>query len=122
MRALLIDDYLPVLKALTGFLCKDAQVEVVGQALNGCDGLKLAEELQPDLVLVDFSMYGMDGIEVTQKLKAGPKPPRVIMLSFHTGLEYHSKALQAGADAYLAKSDIFKQLLPLLPRRFAQAG
>jgi DNA-binding NarL/FixJ family response regulator len=119
MRTLLIDDYPPFLTALSTFLKLQSTVEIVGQARNGDDGLKLAAELKPDLVLLDFSMYGTDGLEVTRKLKAGPRPPRVIMLSLHTEPEYRSKALQAGADGYVAKSEIHAKLLPLLPRPFA---
>jgi DNA-binding NarL/FixJ family response regulator len=116
MRVLLIDDYQPFLSALYNFLCKEPNIQVVGQALNGNEGLKLAAELNPDLVLVDFSMYGTNGIDVTRKLKASKNPPRVIMVSLHTAQEYRDKALQAGADDYVVKTDIFKHLMPLIMR------
>jgi DNA-binding NarL/FixJ family response regulator len=120
MRALLIDDYKPFLAALSGFLKRYPNIEIVGQASNGAEGLALAAALEPDVVLVDFSMYGMEGIDVVHVLKAKIHPPRVIMLSFHAEPEYRTKAMQAGADDYVLKSDIFSKLLAVLPRPYAQ--
>ncbi|HEY1992141.1 MAG TPA: response regulator, partial [Gammaproteobacteria bacterium] len=75
LRTVLVDDYPPLLAALATLLRGRADIEIVGHASNGRDGLKLAEEQQPDLVLVDFSMPDIDGVAVTRRLKAGPKPP-----------------------------------------------
>jgi len=116
MRVILIDDYLPFLAVLSTLLQRQPDIEVVGQALNGEDGLRLAVELKPDLVLVDYSMYGTDGCDVTRTLKASATPPQVIMLSFHHELEYRKMALQAGVDAFVGKSEIHEKLLPLLEK------
>lgn len=114
MRALLIDDYEPFLSALTGYLGRFPSVEVVGAATSGDEGLKLADELVPDVVLLDYSMYGTNGIDVVQRLKAKARPPRVIMVSLHAEPEYRNQALQAGADDYVVKTDICDQLITLL--------
>ena len=116
MRMILVDDYAPLLAALTTLLRTHGGVEVVGRANNGNDGLKLAEVEQPDLVLVDFSMPDIDGVAVTRKLKAGPRPPKVVVMSFHAEPEYRDMAMHAGADAYLVKTDIYHELIPLLER------
>jgi DNA-binding NarL/FixJ family response regulator len=125
MRVILIDDYLPFLAVLSALLQRQPDIEVVGQALNGEDGLRLAAELKPDLVLVDYSMYGTDGCDVTRTLKSTTTPPQVIMLSFHHELEYRQMALQAGVDAFVGKSEIHEKLLPLLEKidskRYSQA-
>lgn len=114
LRAIVVDDYAPFLAALTVLLGHGAGVDVVGQADNGVDGLKLIEEMQPDLVLADFSMPGMGGIELTRRLKAAPKPPKVILMSFQTEAECRREASAAGADGFLPKADIHRELMPLL--------
>ena len=116
MRAILVDDYPPLLAALATLLRTYDGVEIVGRAHSGTDGLKLAAEHGPDLVLVDFSMPDMDGAAVTRQLKAGPNPPKVVVMSFHAEPEYRDMAMRAGADAYLVKTDLYHELLPLLER------
>jgi DNA-binding NarL/FixJ family response regulator len=116
MRAILVDDYPPLLAALTTLLRTYDGIEIVGRAHTGGDGLKLAEEQQPDLVLVDFSMPDMNGAVVTRKLKARAAPPKVVVMSFHAEPEYRDMAMDAGADAYLVKSDLYQELMPLLRR------
>lgn len=116
MRTIVVDDYPPFLAALTVLLSSKSGLEVVGQADNGSDGLKLIEEMKPDLVLVDFTMPGMGGVEVTRHLKAVPGGPKVIVMSFQTEPECRERALQAGADGFLVKTEIHQELLPLLRR------
>lgn len=116
MRLLIIDDHASFLDALANMLGQVPGIEVVGRAADGRQGLKLAVELKPELVLVDFSMPELDGVSVTRELKAWPKPPKVVMMSFHAGPEYRDMALAAGVDAFLTKSDLHKELVPLLMR------
>lgn len=116
MRAIVVDDYPPFLAALTVLLGHKTGVEVVGKADNGADGLKLIEEMRPDLVLVDYTMPGMGGVEFTHRLKASPKAPKVIVMSFQTEPECRQQALAAGADAFLVKTEIHQELMPLLQR------
>ena len=114
MRLIIIDDHASFLEALIDMLDRAPGIEVVGKAHDGREGLKLAAELKPELVLVDFSMPGLDGLAVTRQLKAWPKPPRVVMMSFNTAPEYRDMALATGADAFLTKGDLHSQLTPLL--------
>ena len=114
MRAILVDDYPPFLDALAALLRGQPEVAVVGRAHNGADGLKLAAELVPDLVLVDFSMPDMDGLAVTRRLKSGSKPPKVVIITSHAENEYREMAMQAGADGYVVKSEIYQELMPQL--------
>lgn len=116
MRAIVVDDYAPFLAALTVLLGHKTGVDVVGQADNGVDGLKLIVEMQPDLVLVDFTMPGMDGVELTRRLKAAAKAPKVIVMSFQTEPECRQEALAAGADGFLLKTEIHQELIPLMRR------
>ncbi len=116
MRAIVVDDYPPFLTALIALLGAKNGIEVVGQAHNGEDALKLAAEVKPELVLVDFTMPGMNGIEVAKIIKSEPTAPKVIVMSFHAEPEYRDMALQAGADGYVVKTEIHQELLPLLRR------
>ena len=116
MRTILVDDYPPLLAALATLLRTHQSVEIVGRANNGTDGLKLAAEQNPDLVIIDFSMPDIDGVSVTRKLKASAHPPKVVVMSFHAEPEYRDMAIHAGADAYLVKTDIYHELMPLLER------
>ena len=114
MRAILVDDYPPFLAALAALLRSQSAIEVVGHAHSGSDGLKLVSELAPDVVLVDYSMPDMDGITVTRLLKAGPNPPKVVIVTSHAEPEYEELALHAGADGFVVKSEVHRDLLPLL--------
>lgn len=116
MRLLIIDDHPAFRQALFKMLEQVTGLEIVGQAGDGREGLKLAAELRPDTVVVDFSMPELDGPAVTRQLKAWPKPPKVLMMSFHAEPEYRDMALAVGADAFITKADLHKELLPLLER------
>ena len=118
MRVLLVDDSAGVLRAVTGFLETLPEVEVVGQALSGGDGLRMAKELRPDVVLVDWMMPGMNGLDTARALKALPEAPKVILLSLLNGPEYIADAQAAGADAFLFKGELTDQLPGLLQRLF----
>jgi DNA-binding NarL/FixJ family response regulator len=119
MRTILVDDHPAYLAALAQLVQRQPGIEIVGRAYSGKEGLKLAQALQPELVLVDFSMPDMNGAQVAQALKAGPAPPRVIVVSNHDEQEYRDKAFSSGADGYALKSELESELLPLLKRLLA---
>jgi DNA-binding NarL/FixJ family response regulator len=114
MRVVMVDDYPPFLTAVKALLEQEQDIEVAGLAHSGQDGLKLASALKPDLVLLDFSMPDMNGVAVTRALKSRPDAPKVVILSFHAEPEYKDMALHAGADGYVVKTELYKDLLPLL--------
>ena len=102
-RVLLADDHTLVRAGLRKLLELMPEVEVVGEADDGKKVLSLAEQLQPDLVLMDLSMPGLNGLEASARLlKAWPKM-RVLILSMHQNEEYVRQALRNGAVAYLLK-------------------
>ncbi len=80
-----------------------AGIEVVGEAADGADGVRLVLDLRPDVVLMDLRMPHVDGIEATRRIVAAGSPARVLVLTTFEGEELTLRALQAGATGYLLK-------------------
>lgn len=78
--------------------------DVSGEAENGQRAIELVAELQPDLVLMDVQMPGIDGIETTRQIAALPDPPAIIVMSTHESGDYEQMAVAAGAVAFVPKS------------------
>jgi DNA-binding NarL/FixJ family response regulator len=81
----------------------DEGFDVVGEADNGEEAVRLAAELQPDVVLMDVSMPEMDGVEATRIIRSTDTPTQVIMLTMHADTEVLAEAIRAGASGYLVK-------------------
>jgi DNA-binding NarL/FixJ family response regulator len=111
LRVLLVDDNENFLETLTGFVKTFPSVEIVGRAGSGENAVKLVSKLKPDLVLMDVAMPGISGFETTRLLKSFENPPRILLLSFSDTPEYRNESVKAGADGYLAKTDISSGLL-----------
>jgi len=104
IRVLLIDDHALVRAGIRALLSGISGVEVVAEAGNGLDALRLIEELQPDIVLLDIAMPGLNGFAVlSESVKRFPQV-RVIILTVHEAGHYAVEALRAGAAGYLPKS------------------
>jgi len=103
LRVLLADDHTLVRAGLRSLLQQMEDVEVVAEAQDGRQVLAAAAEHRPDVVLMDISMSGMNGLEATLKLKKERPEVRVIILSMHATEEYVLQALRAGASGYLLK-------------------
>jgi len=116
MRVILIDDSTLFLDTLAKQLARNPLVQIVGRATNGPDGLRLAQELKPDLAIVDLAMPDMNGLEVTHGLKHLAQPPLVVMVSMYDEPEYREGAQLMGVDAYIAKKNVHAELGPLLIR------
>lgn len=101
-RILLADDHPMMLEGLERLLCPD--FEVVGAVTDGHALLEAAEVQRPELIIVDISMPGIDGIEATRRLRSRVPAARVLILSFHTEPSWVQAAFDAGAHGYLAKA------------------
>ncbi len=110
IRVLLADDHTLVLAGIRGLLTKLAGVEVVGEAADGHETLRVAEALHPDVVLLDIGMPGLNGLEVAERLRKFDPAIRVVILSMHASEEYVVRALRAGAAGYLLKDSAVAEL------------
>ena len=122
IKVLLVDDSAQFRRSAISFLAHCSSVEVIGSATSGKDAIKKAQELAPDLVLMDIAIPGMNGIEATQRIKAKPGGPKIIILTIHDDAEYRSAVKDAGADGFVRKSNLLTHLLPLLDTLFAEFG
>ena len=113
-RILLVDDSRRFIESAERFFADELGVTVVGSALSGAEALDQVARLNPDLVLMDVAMPGMDGLEATQHIKARANAPLVIILTFYDTPKYRQAAHQAGADGFVPKADFGEKLLPLI--------
>jgi DNA-binding NarL/FixJ family response regulator len=103
VQVLLADDHTLVRAGLRKLLEAMPNVEVIGEAADGVAILEMAELLQPQLVLMDIAMPGLNGLEATQRLRIALPNTQVMILSMHQNEEYVKQALRHGASAYLLK-------------------
>jgi two-component system response regulator NreC len=103
IRILLADDHGIVRKGLRFLLERQAGMEVVGEASDGREAVRLAEQLNPDIVIMDIAMPLLNGIEATTQIVKKDPRTQVIILSMHSDEDYLLSALNAGAKGYLLK-------------------
>jgi DNA-binding NarL/FixJ family response regulator len=103
VRVVIVEDHALVRTGLRTSLTSNG-FDVVGEAADGIEGLALIAELNPDVAVVDLGIPGKDGATVTRELKAGPNPPRVVVLTMREEDAVVQAVLRAGPDAYCVKS------------------
>ncbi|MYQ53903.1 MULTISPECIES: response regulator [unclassified Streptomyces] len=103
IKVLLVDDHQVVRRGLRTFLEVQDDIEVVGEAADGAEGVDQAESLRPDVVLMDIKMPGTDGIEALRRLRALDNPAKVLIVTSFTEQRTVVPALRAGASGYVYK-------------------
>jgi DNA-binding NarL/FixJ family response regulator len=114
IRVLPVDDQPVVRRGLGMRLHLEPDIQIVGEAGNGQEALRLAQALAPDVVLMDIEMPELDGISVTAALRAAGSSSAVVVLSLHDDLPTRMRALEAGAVAFVLKGESIDQLLAAL--------
>ena len=111
IRLLIVDDHPVVRDGLTGMFASAPEVEVVGQAGDGSEAIRLAQVLQPDVILMDLRMPGMDGLAAITELARQGHSARVLVLTTYDSDSYVLPAIEAGATGYLLKDAPRDELL-----------
>ncbi len=114
-KILLVDDHVLVRAGLRILIekiltLKMPDLTIVGEASDGAEAIELAKKLRPDLVLMDITMPGINGLEAAARLTKEVPEAKVIILSMHTGEDYVLQALRAGASGYLLKDSATSEL------------
>jgi len=110
-RILLVDDHRMILNGLRSLMRLEPGIEVLAGCSDGLSALKAASELRPDLVVLDVTLPGLNGIEVTKRLLRALPDTRVVALSMHADAHYVAEMLRAGALGYVLKDDDYDELL-----------
>ena len=103
-RVLVVDDQAPFLRAMSAVVQEAAGFEVVGAAGTGEECIVAADELLPDLVLMDVNLPGIDGLEATRRLRGGASPPVVVLVSTYDEDAGTHFVAESGAAAFVTKS------------------
>jgi DNA-binding NarL/FixJ family response regulator len=120
IRVLVVDDHTVVREGLRALLTSTEDLECVGTAVDGNDGLQQTQRLRPDVLLLDVAMPSMDGISVIRSLRAAGSTVRVMVFSSYSDSALVLEALQSGADGYLLKQAPDARLLEAI--RVVAAG
>jgi DNA-binding NarL/FixJ family response regulator len=110
IRVLIADDHTLVRSGLKALLDRTSDIHVIAEAADGREALSLTEQKRPDIVLMDLTMAGLNGLEATLRTVQDYRDVRVIVLSMHKSEEYVVHALQAGAAGYLVKDAAASEL------------
>ncbi len=113
-RVLLVDDHLLFREGLVNILAGQPDFEVVGEAADGLEAIVKAEELSPDLILMDVTMPVCDGLEATQRIKKELPDVTIVMLTVNDENENVFEAIRNGAQGYLLKNVSSRELLASL--------
>ena len=119
IRLMLADDHQMLREGLSRSM-SDEGFDVVGEARDGVEAIRMAEELLPDVILMDVSMPNCDGVEACRQVKAHGSESKVVMLTMHADKDVLTNAIRAGASGYLVKDCSTKEIADAV--RMAAAG
>jgi DNA-binding NarL/FixJ family response regulator len=111
VRVVLVDDQTLVRTGFRLVLDETGDIEVIGEAADGAQALDVVARTRPDVVLMDVRMPGLDGIEATRRIRTGPHPAKVIILTTFDLDEYVLAGLRAGASGFLLKDALAADLI-----------
>lgn len=110
-RILIADDHGVIRDGLHAMLDAEEDMQVVGEATNCAEAVRLARELSPDIVLMDISMPGVGGIRATQEICSSDPASRVLILTIHEDTELLQEAVRVGASGYILKQAVKSELI-----------
>jgi DNA-binding NarL/FixJ family response regulator len=119
IKVLVADDHPVVRKGLQSCLARQERLKIVGEASDGDEALEKTRELSPDVVLMDISMPGMNGLAVTEVLRKESPTVKVLVLSVHNNRDYIFRIIQAGAHGFISKEAPPDELLRAIESVYA---
>jgi len=127
VRVLVVDDYEPFRRLACSMLGERPELQIVGEASDGLEAVRRAEELKPDLILLDIGLPTLNGIEAARQIRRLAPESRVIFLTQESSAEVVQEALSLGAWGYVVKARAGTDLLPameavLLGKHFVSGG
>ena len=114
MRTLLVDNNEHVQKAMQSFLVTLPEIELIGCAASGEEALRETARLEPDLVVMEANMPGMNGFEATRRIRAIAPAPRVVMVALFDEFAYRAHARRCGAVTLISKMEVMAELPALI--------
>jgi DNA-binding NarL/FixJ family response regulator len=127
IRVLVVEDFEPFRRFVASILQKQPELQIICEVSNGLEAVQKAEELQPDLVLLDIGLPHLNGIEAARRIRAVSPKSKILFLSENRSSDIAEEALSTGAGGYVVKSDAAGDLLPavesvLKGKRFVSAS
>ncbi len=113
-RVLIVDDHAFIRRGVEAILQCFPEWELCGEASNGNDAIRMADEIHPDVVLMDVTMPGMNGIDATRVIRKAHPEMKVVLLTLHESPEILRSGFRAGANGYLLKADAEQELMRAL--------
>ena len=127
IRVLVVEDYEPWQQFVSTTLQKQPELNIIGQVSDGLEAVQLAQQLQPDLILLDIGLPSLNGIEVARRIRQVSPLSKILFVSENRSPDVGQEALRTGASGYVVKSDAANELLPavkalLKGQRFVSAS
>ncbi len=119
IRIVIADDHAVLRSGLKAMLNYSPQFEVVGEAANAQEALRLLDELRPDVLILDLSMPGMSGVECVKEIRYRGLPCRVLVLTMYDDEAYVKEVMRAGADGYMLKKSADTELMEGIVKVYA---
>jgi DNA-binding NarL/FixJ family response regulator len=111
IRVLVVDDYEPWRRFIRLILLAYEKLQIIGEASDGLEGVWKAQQLQPDLILLDIGLPGSNGIEAARKIRKVSPTSKILFVSENRGWDITGEALRAGGSGYVVKSDAANELM-----------
>ena len=112
IRVLVVDDYEPWCRFVCSALQNRPELQVVGEVSDGLEAVQQAEQLQPDLILLDIGLPTLNGIEAARRIRKASPTSKILFVSENRSVDVAQEALSTGADGYVVKSAAASELLP----------
>ena len=110
VKILMVDDHKIVREGLCALINNEPDKEVIGQAQDGGEAIRLARELKPDIIVMDVNMPGTDGVDATRRIVSDAPGTKIIALTMYPKKSFVTEMLSAGASGYILKDDAFAEM------------